>query len=75
MLAAAALARKGTFGPLLTVLSVPGPRWARQAGVNPSNCVAFQMVRDGLRAELVLATNMTHWRVVRRNNVRQMAGR
>ena len=57
--------------------------WARQAGVNPDDCVAFKLDRNGLRAEVVLlkpstlgsqsSTPEPSHRIVRVNNVKQMA--
>ena len=43
------------------------------AGVEVDNCVAFRMERGGIRAEVVLASAKNSYRVVRCDNVRQMA--
>jgi hypothetical protein len=67
------LAREGVFGPLSVVFSNEAARWAGQAGVNMSNCVAFRLEKNGVVAEVAIATNGTP-RVVRCNNVKQMAG-
>lgn len=79
----AALKQHGTYGPLRKLFPAEAERWARQAGVNPDQCVAFKLERNGLRAEVVLAKPSTldpqpanreaPYRIVRLNNVMQMA--
>ena len=79
----AALKRHGDYGPLKILFPAEAERWAGQAGVNPDNCVAFKLDRNGLRAEVVLAkpstlnpqpsTGDAPYRIVRLNNVKQMA--
>jgi hypothetical protein len=48
--------------------------WCQQAGVDADNCVAFKMERHGIRAEVLLVREGETYRVVRCNNVKQMAG-
>ena len=48
--------------------------WCQQAGADPDNCVAFKVERAGVRAEIVLVQEGQNYRVVRCNNVKQMAG-
>lgn len=67
-----ALARDGVFGPLGTVFSNEAARWAGQVGVSVSECVAFRMEKNGVVAEVAIATNGMP-RVIRCNNVKQMA--
>lgn len=69
------LARKGQFGPLREVFPAEVDRWAKAFGVNPDHCVAFRMEKDGLRAELVILQQGDSFRVLRCNNVKQMAER
>ena len=70
----AALRRHGSFGPLTKLFPNEAESWTKQAGVNPDNCVAFKMERAGVRAEVVLVREGEAYRVVRCNNVKQMAG-
>lgn len=67
------LAKEGSFGPLAAVFSNEAARWAGAAGVSVSNCVAFRLERNGVVAEVAIATNGSP-RVIRCNNVKQMAG-
>jgi hypothetical protein len=69
----AALKRHGAFGPLKNLFPQEAGRWAEMAGVEVDNCVAFRMERGGIRAEVVLASAKNSYRVVRCDNVRQMA--
>ena len=47
--------------------------WCQQSGIDMDNCVAFKMERAGIRAEVVLVREGETYRVVRCNNVKQMA--
>jgi len=69
-----AVASDGRFGPLSVVFSNEANRWAAAAGVKGSDCAAFRLARNGLVAEVVILTNSPTWRVIRCNNVAQMAG-
>ncbi len=69
----AALQRKGQFGPLKEIFPQEGPRWAEQAGVPAEECVAFRLERDGLVAEVVLHRKDGLHKILRCNNVKQMA--
>ena len=66
------LAAEGAFGPLAQVFPAEAVRWASQAGVSVSNCVAFRLEKNGVVAEVAIATNGVA-RVIRCNNVKQMA--
>ena len=68
-----ALKRHGEFGDLKSVFPKEAAAWCRQAGVNADDCVAFKMEHDGIRAEVVLLREGETYRVVRCNNVKQMA--
>jgi len=70
----AVLRREGKFGPLQELFPQEAATWAAQAGVKPEDCVAFRMERDSIRAEVVLVREGNTHRVVRCNNVKQMAG-
>ena len=67
------IAKQGSFGPLSEVFPVEGQAWAKQAGVNPDDCVALKCSNRGLKAEVVLEVHGETYRVVRCNNVKQMA--
>jgi hypothetical protein len=69
----AALRRRGTYGPLPTIFPGEADRWASLAGAKPQDCVAFKMERNGVRAEVVLIHEAQGFRIVRCNNVKQMA--
>ena len=75
----AVLQRDGAFGALTNLFPNEGVAWANQAGVNLGDCMAFKLERNGVRAEVVLARDATasdpskSFRVVRCNNVKQMA--
>lgn len=68
-----ALRRKGQFGALSHLFADEASAWAEQAGVKPEDCVAFRMERNSIRAEAVLVREGETYRVVRCNNVKQMA--
>jgi hypothetical protein len=68
------LQREGSFGPLTNLFSAEAGKWAKQAGAKPEDCVAFKMERAGIRAEVVLLRAGQTFRIVRCNNVKQMAG-
>lgn len=76
----AVLQQQGEFGPLEKLFPQEGAAWAGQASVELTNCVAFKLERDGTRAEVVLVQNPEHGtrnselRIVRCNNVKQLAG-
>jgi hypothetical protein len=77
----AVLRKHGDYGPLRKLFPVEAETWAKQAGVNPDQCVAFKLDRHGLRAEVVLVPDSPlaprpsspGFRIVRLNNVKQMA--
>jgi hypothetical protein len=69
----AALSRNGSYGPLQQIFPNESKGWTSQAGVNPESCVAFRMEKAGLRAEIVLFHEGQSYRVLRCNNVKQMA--
>ena len=68
----AALRAKAVFGPLKDIFPVEGAKWAQQAGVAVSDCVAFKAEKNGIRAEVAIATNGPQYRIVRLNNVKQL---
>ena len=70
----AMLRKKGEFGVLHKVFPAEGDAWAKQVGAHSDECVAFKMERNGLRAEVVLLTNAPAVKIIRINNVKQMAG-
>ena len=69
----AELQRHGRFGPLAEIFPEEAKRWAESAHLPVESCVAFRMERDGIRAEVVLHQTPAGFRVVRYNNVKQMA--
>lgn len=78
----AALKRHAEFGPLKSVFPQEAAAWCSQVGADANDCVAFKMERAGLRAEVVLVSNLSPatdhpspaYRIIRCNNVKQMAG-
>ena len=69
----AKLRRSGSFGPLAEIFPDEALRWADAAKVRVGDCVAFRIERNGVRAEVVLLQTASGFRVVRCNNVKQMA--
>jgi hypothetical protein len=67
------IASQGSFGPLSQIFPVKGLVWARQAGVNPNDCVALKCEHNGPIAEVVMEVRGETYRVVRCNNVKQLA--
>ncbi len=79
----AVLRKRGDYGPLRKLFPAEAETWAKQAGVNPEDCVAFKLDRNALRAEVVLvkpstlnsqpSTGGAPYRILRLNNVKQLA--
>jgi hypothetical protein len=79
----AVLRKHGDYGPLKELFPAEAETWAKQAAVNPDDCVAFKLERPGLRAEAILVrsaefgarngTGQPKYRVLRLNNVKQLA--
>ena len=69
----AELRRHARFGPLAQMFPEEAKRWAESAHLAVESCVAFRMERGGIRAEVVLHQTPTGFRVLRCNNVKQMA--
>lgn len=67
------LRRHARFGPLAEVFPKEGRSWAESAHLSVESCVAFRMERGGIRAEVVLHQTPDGLRVLRCNNVKQMA--
>ena len=67
------LRRKGEFGPLLEIFPENGKEWAAKAGVSPESCVAYRLEKGEFDAQLVICTSMVPNRIVRVNNIRQLA--
>jgi len=68
-----ALKKDGVFGPAKELFPAEAANWAKQAGVRLEDCVAFKLERDGLRTEVVLVRDGQKYRIVRCNNVKQLA--
>jgi len=68
-----ALKRHAQFGIAKSIFPDEYANWCQQAGVDADNCVAFKMERAGIRAEILLVREGQTYRVVRCNNVKQMA--
>ena len=68
-----ALKQHAEFGPVKSVFPNDYSKWCEQAGANPDDCVAFKMERAGISAEVVLLREGETYRIVRCNNVKQMA--
>jgi len=72
----AVLRKHGRYGPLKELFPAEAETWAKRAGVNPDDCVAFKLERAGLCAEVVLykpANPESPCLIVRLNNVKQLA--
>jgi len=69
----AVLKKEGVFGPLKDLFPTEAEKWAKQAGAKSDDCVTFKMERAGICAEVVLLREGQTYRVVRCNNVKQMA--
>ena len=69
----AVMADQGTFGSLTNVFPDKAEEWARRLGVSATDCVAFRAGDGPFRAELVLMEEGDSYRVVRCNNVKQLA--
>ena len=69
----AVLKKIGQYGPLKEVFPEEAERWAKQFGVNADDCVAFRASRGGVHAEVVLLKKEDSCRVLRVNNVKQLA--
>lgn len=68
-----ALKHHAAFGSLEKIFPDEAAAWCKLINVNPDDCVAFKMERYGIRAEVVLVREGEAYRVVRCNNVKQMA--
>lgn len=69
----AVLRQQGKFGSLQESFPAEAASWAAQAGVKPEDCVGFRLEWDSIRAEVVLVREGDDYRVVRCNNVKQLA--
>lgn len=69
-----ALKQHAEFGPAKSIFPGDYAAWCQQSGVDADNCVAFKMERAGLRAEILLVQEGQTYRIIRCNNVKQMAG-
>ena len=65
---------KGEFGTLREIFPMEAESWTKPHGINPDECVAFKAFRGGIRGELVLQMHGADYRIVRCNNIRQLAG-
>ena len=68
----AVMRREAKYGRLTDVFPEEAQTWASNAGVRVEDSVAFRLEKNGLRAEIAIATNPRPL-VIRINNVRQMA--
>ena len=68
------IASKGEFGTLREMFPVEAESWTKPHGINPDECVAFKASKGNIQAELVLQVIENDYRIVRCNNIRQLAG-
>ena len=68
-----ALKQHAEFGSAKSIFPEDYAAWCQQADVDANNCVAFKMERAGLRAEILLVQEGQTYRIIRCNNVKQMA--
>ena len=66
------VAKRGSFGSLNQIFPDEGLAWAKQAGVNPDNCVAFRFNGKSTRTEVVFEVEGHAYRIVRCNNVNNL---
>ena len=69
----AALKKHGSFGALREIFPAEAAAWAAAFSVSADECVAFRMEKNGIRAEVVLLQTADGFRILRCNNVKQMA--
>ena len=69
------LKKHATYGPLNQLFPAEAAAWAKQAGVNPDDCVAFKLEQNGLKSEVVLVLENQSLKIVRCNNVKQLAAK
>ena len=63
----------GDYGQLREMFPAQAEAWTKPHGINPGECVAFRASRGNLHVELVLHVTQSGYRIVRCNNVRQLA--
>ena len=68
-----ALKQHAEFGPVKSVFPNDYSKWCEQVGAKPDDCVAFKMEHAGILAEVVLLHEGDAYRIIRCNNVKQMA--
>ena len=68
-----ALKNHAQFGLVKSIFPDEYAKWCLQAGVTADDCVAFKMEHDGIQAAVLLVHEGQTYRVVRCNNVKQMA--
>ena len=68
-----ALKHHAQFGLAKSLFPAEYAKWCLQAGVTADDCVAFKMEHDGIQAAVLLVHEGQTYRVVRCNNVKQMA--
>jgi len=69
----AVLKETGEFGNLNAIFPDEASKWAKVFGVKTNQCVAFHAERNGIRAEVVLYKEKGAYRLLRCNNVKQLA--
>ena len=69
------LKKHASYGPLKQLFPAEAAAWAKQAGVNPDDCVAFKLEQNGLKSEVVLVLENQSLKIVRCNNVKQLAAK
>jgi len=67
------LLAKGKFGPLIEIFPQKGPKWARTAGVDSEQCVAYRLDKDNATAEVVFVKENDQYKIVRCNDVKRVA--
>ena len=68
-----AMRRHAEFGALAEIFPEEAAAWSRYGGIPVESCVAFRMERGGIRGELVFHHSPAGLRILRCNNVKQMA--
>ena len=69
----AVLAKDAQFGPLLSLFPDQAVAWTSPHSIPPEACLAYRMERAGITAEVVLAPHQGSFKIIRCNNIKQMA--
>jgi hypothetical protein len=69
----AVLKEEARFGPLLDLFPEQAEAWTSPYSIPAAECLAFRMERSGITAEVVVAPYKGSYKIIRCNNIKQMA--